>query len=231
MPYMVHLTTKSRNEKTGPIPVSTTEAKTCPSACPLKNAGCYAELGPLGMHWDKVSRGERGDAWPVFVARVAAFKPGTIWRHNAAGDLCGDGVNIDVDALAALVKANKGKRGFTYTHYDAVNNAANAIAIYVANNAGFTINLSANNLRHADQLAGLAIGPVVTVLPADTARPGLKITTPQGRKVTVCPATYRDDVTCKSCGLCAIATRETIVGFPAHGVKAKRADAIARGAQ
>jgi hypothetical protein len=91
--------------------------------------------------------------------------------------------------------------------------------------------LSANDLRHADLWAGLGIGPVVTVLPADTARPGLKLTTPQGRRVTVCPATYRDDITCKSCGLCAIATRETIVGFPAHGVKAKRADQIARGAQ
>lgn len=231
MSYMVHLTLKSRNEKVGPIPVTMTEAKTCPDACPLKGAGCYAETGPVQWNWKKVKQGGTGDAWPAFVARVAAFKPGTLWRHNIAGDLCGDGVNIDVDALAALVKANKGKRGFTYTHYDAVNNAANAIAIYVANNAGFTINLSANNLRHADTLAGLGIGPVVTVLPADAARPGLKITTPQGRKVTVCPATYRDDVTCKSCGLCAIATRETIIGFPAHGVKAKRADLIARGGQ
>ena len=230
MPYKVHLTMKSRNAKTGPIPVSTTEAKTCPDACPLKGAGCYAELGPLGMHWQKVSRGETGDAWPAFVARVAAFKPGTLWRHNAAGDLCGDGLTIDGPALMQLIAANAGKRGFTYTHYNPAI-GRNAARIAEANASGFTINLSANNLRHADALAGLGIGPVVTVLPADAARPGLKITTAQGRKVTVCPATYRDDVTCKSCGLCAIATRETIIGFPAHGVKAKRADAIARGAQ
>ena len=222
MPYMVHLTTKSRNETTGPIPVSTTEAKTCPDICPLKGAGCYGELGPLGMHWQKVSRGERGDAWPVFVARVAAVKPGALWRHNA--------LTIDGPALMQLVAANAGKRGFTYTHYNPAV-GRNAARIAEANQAGFTINLSANDLRHADLLAGLGIGPVVTVLPADAARPGLKITTAQGRKVTVCPATYRDDVTCKSCGLCAIATRETIIGFPAHGVKAKRADAIARGAR
>lgn len=230
MPYTVHLTLKSRNEKTGPIPVSTTEAKTCPDICPLKGAGCYAELGPLGMHWQKVSRGEAGDAWPVFLDKIAALKPGTLWRHNAAGDLPGDGLTIDEGQLFMLAAANVGKRGFTYTHYNP-SIGRNGVCIAGANKAGFTINLSANNLRHADQLAGLGIGPVVTVLPADTARPGLKITTPQGRKVTVCPATYRDDVTCKSCGLCAIATRETIIGFPAHGVKAKRADAIARGAQ
>ena len=32
MTYQVHLTPKSKNEKTGPIPVSTTEAQTCPDA-------------------------------------------------------------------------------------------------------------------------------------------------------------------------------------------------------
>jgi len=80
-------------------------------------------------------------------------------------------------------------------------------------------------LKHADALAETKSGPVVVVLPSSFSGPE-KITTPQGRKVTVCPATYRDDVTCKSCGLCAL-QRETIVGFPAHGVQKKRADQIA----
>lgn len=230
MPYIVHFKKKSGNAKTGPIPVTMSEAKTCPDACPLKGAGCYAETGPVSWNWKKVKEGGEGDAWPAFVEKIAALKPGTLWRHNIAGDLCGDGLTIDGPALMQLVAANAGKRGFAYTHYNPAI-GRNAARIAEANASGFTINLSANNLRHADALAGLGIGPVVTVLPADTARAGLKITTPQGRKVTVCPATYRDDVTCKSCGLCAIATRETIVGFPAHGVKAKRADAIARGAQ
>lgn len=230
MSYTVHFKKKSGNAKTGPIPVTMTEAKTCPDACPLKGAGCYAETGPVSWNWRKVKEGGEGDAWPAFVAKVAQIKPGAIWRHNIAGDLPGDGLTIDGPALMQLVAANAGKRGFTYTHYNPAL-GRNADTIAGANRCGFTINLSANNLRHADKLAGLGIGPVVTVLPADTARPGLKITTPQGRKVTVCPATYRDDVTCKSCGLCAIATRETIIGFPAHGIKAKRADLIARGAQ
>ena len=230
MSYTVHFKKKSGNAKTGPIPVTMTEAKTCPDGCPLKGAGCYAETGPVSWNWRKVKEGGEGDAWPAFVEKVAALKPGAIWRHNIAGDLPGDGLTIDGPALMQLIAANAGKRGFTYTHYNPAI-GRNAARIAEANQAGFTINLSANNLRHADALAGLGIGPVVTVLPADTARPGLKITTPQGRKVTVCPATYRDDVTCKSCGLCAIATRETIIGFPAHGIKAKRADLIARGGQ
>jgi hypothetical protein len=37
---LVHLTAKSRNVKTGAIPVSTTTAESGPDACPLKSRGC-----------------------------------------------------------------------------------------------------------------------------------------------------------------------------------------------
>jgi len=193
MTYQVALTLKSRNEKTGPIPVSTTTYDTCPDACPLRSNGCYAGNGPLGMYWQKVTEHKAGMAWDEFI--VAVFG------------------------------ANAGKRGFTYTHYDVINNAKNREAVNHANKSGFTINLSANNLKQADALAETKAGPVVVVLPSSVSGPE-KITTPAGRKVTVCPATYRDDVTCKSCGLCAL-QRDTIVGFPAHGVQKKRADKIA----
>jgi hypothetical protein len=223
--YQVALTMKSRNEKTGPIPVSTTTFATCPDVCPLRENGCYAGNGPLFMFWQKVTDGNTGTLWADFVDQIRKLKPGTLWRHNQAGDLPGNRINIDGGALAALVVANEGKRGFTYTHYDVTRNEKNRAIVKSANENGFTINLSANNLKHADALAETKVGPVVVVLPSSVSGPA-KITTPQGRKVTVCPATYRDDVTCKSCGLCAL-QRETIVGFPAHGVQKKRADKIA----
>lgn len=225
MTYQVALTLKSRNEKTGPIPVSTTTFETCPDACPLRENGCYAGNGPLFMFWQKVTDKNTGDAWPAFVAKIRDLKPGTLWRHNQAGDLPGNRVNIDAGAFTALVIANEGKRGFTYTHYDVIRNEKNRDIVAHANAKGFTVNLSANNLKHADALAETKAGPVVVVLPSSVSGPE-KITTPNGRKVTVCPATYRDDVTCKSCGLCAL-QRDTIVGFPAHGVQKKRADKIA----
>ena len=223
--YQVALTMKSRNEKTGPIPVSTTTFATCPDVCPLRENGCYAGNGPLFMFWQKVTDGNTGTLWADFVEQIRNLKLGTLWRHNQAGDLPGNRINIDGGALAALVVANEGKRGFTYTHYDVTRNEKNRQYVKNANEKGFTVNLSANNLKHADALAETKAGPVVVVLPSSVSGPA-KITTPQGRKVTVCPATYRDDVTCKSCGLCAL-QRDTIVGFPAHGVQKKRADQIA----
>lgn len=222
-----HLKMRSGNEKTGPIPVSVSGADTCPDACPFKAGnGCYAEGGPMAIHWGKVSRGERGNAFYEFLDEVRAISAGSLWRHNAAGDLPGCGDEIAAIALAELTSANKGKRGFTYTHKPLTE--ANARAIAAANAGGFTVNLSANNLAHADTLVDANVGPVVAVVPATVDGAVTKtLATPAGRTVTVCPATYRDDVTCASCGLCQRAKRKTIVAFPAHGARKRKASAIA----
>lgn len=222
----VALTLVSKNVKTGPIPTSMTTADSCPNACPLagKN-GCYAEIGHVAIHWRKVTNGERGTDWQTFVKAIAKLYRGTLWRHNVAGDLPGDKVKLDSEKLNSLVKANKGKRGFTYTHYNPkLGNNGELIAS--ANSQGFTVNLSANSLAHADELADANVGPIVTLLPS-SVNGNIKLKTPMGRTVSVCPATYRDDVTCQSCGLCAVANRKSIVGFPAHGISKRKADAIA----
>ena len=239
MSYAVHLTLKSGNGKTGPIPVSTTSRSTCPDACPLKDNGCYADLGPLGLLWSVLSAAEPGAlvkrtakatlqtlTWSQFTDAISQLEDGTFWRHNQAGDLPGLGDEIDEVALDDLVEANKGKRGFTYTHKPLTK--TNKAAIKRANKQGFTINLSADNLKEADQLSAAKVGPVVVVLPKKV-HGHTDITTPKGRKVVVCPATYRDDVSCDTCQLCQRQERKVIVGFPAHGTRKKKASAIAEG--
>src|SRR5262249_10840153 len=118
-------TRQSRNIKTGPIPVTTSSSVTCPSACPLKAAGCYAKHDRLGQLWTKLSTTAPGHKfqngaskirainWQELIANVAALPVGTLWRHNQAGDLPGDNNAIDRTALSQLVEANAGKRGFT----------------------------------------------------------------------------------------------------------------------
>ena len=217
----VHLTLKCSNAKTGPIPVSTTDSTTCWSGCGMFTT-CYAKSSHLSIHWRKVSNLERGYSWQEFCQSISNLPAGTLWRHNQAGDLPGVNHAIDYDELTELVDANNGKRGFTYTHKPVLDGLADASrnrdAIAYANAHGFTVNLSANNVRHADALADLDIAPVVTVLPA-TVNGNVKLTTPNGRKIVVCPATYRDEVTCASCQLCQRVNRQVIVGFPAHGSK------------
>lgn len=224
---MVHLTTISHNIKTGPIPVSTSSKQNCPDSCPFKKNGCYAEVGPMAIHWNKVSNGSRGSSYDDFCDQVKRLRKGTLWRHNQAGDLEGENLLIDLPKLKQLVAANKGKLGFTYTHkpvlvedikgdltikekQSIVNN--NIAAIKYANENGFTVNLSGNNIDHAKKLVALNIAPVVSVVPMDA-----KTT----KDFVVCPAVTNVNTNCMTCGLCQ-KQHKKIVAFPAHGsAKAK----------
>ena len=209
--YMASLVVRSGNRKTGPIPVSMTDQTSCPTSCVFRDAGCYAEFGKLRMHWENVAKS--GESWAAFCRTVAALPLATLWRHNEAGDLPGVGDAIDRRALQLLVRANAGKRGFTFTHKP-LRAAADRHAVAAANAAGFTINLSADTLAQADALAELGVGPVAVVLPADAPTRASK--TPGGRSVVVCPNDTAG-MTCEACRLCAHATRKAIVGFRAHG--------------
>ena len=211
---------KSANAKTGPIPVTYSGRDTCPESCPHYRTSCYAEGYYTRKTWDRVDRD--GITWTELCARVAALPDGQLWRHNVSGDLPGAGENVDAKKLAALILANMGKRGFTYSHKK---NPSAIRSIRAANRAGFTVNLSADDAGEADALAELKAGPVAAIVPIDN--PEISYT-PAGRKIIVCPAQSRDGVTCQSCGLCARADRDFIIGFRAHGMREKLADKTAR---
>ena len=210
----------SGNAKTGEIPVTYAARETCPPSCPHYRDACYAEGFHTSLAWNRVPRD--GIAWADLCEKIESLPVNTLWRYAIAGDLPGEGESVDSGALSALVKANKGRRGFTYSH----KKTPQAIkAIRAANRAGFTVNLSADDAGEADTLAALGAGPVACVVPIDCPE---KTYTPGGRKIIVCPAQTREDVTCKTCGLCARADRDAIIGFRAHGTKAKKADETAR---
>lgn len=209
---------QSSNAKTGPIPITYSSRETCPSACPLKKNGCYSDGGPSAIHWNRLSAGKTGVSFDSIISSVKGLPADTLWRHNVAGDLPGVDNSIDGPALRALVSANHGKRGFTYTHKPLTPDNLQAIRSAVA--GGFTINLSANNLRHADELAKTGL-PVCAIVAGDVPR-----RTPEGRFVTQCPATLRDDITCETCALCQKADRRFIVAFPVHGASSRKAKEV-----
>jgi len=224
------VTRKTANQITGPILVTTSPRFTCPTICAFRKGAngslaglCYAEHGALGgFVWTLLDRTDAGEAvmngirvcnFAELLYAVRTLPAGSLWRHNIAGDLLSnDKVTIDRAALRALTAANKGRNGFTFTHYDVLTNLSNRDAIKEANCNGFRINLSGNSLEHADQLADLRIAPVTVILPAGSKQ---NTTTPKGRVVVVCP-TNTHGVTCAECGLCA-RMRSTIIGFPGTG--------------
>jgi len=232
----------SQNAKTGPIPATITERASCWSGCALYEKGCYAFngasaiSGPVsrkaraaGPGTSFVRKSQRSPTGPCGAMRRRAISPAPTMRSTRRWQ---------------LVIANRGKRVIAFTHKPVLPDtpvaARNRSIIAVANTAGFTINLSANNPAEADALAELKIGPVVTILAHDYARRAVRhrakswpdewtetiaewrdriaevpSRTPAGRRIAICPATY-SAATCKSCGACA-RHREAIIGLPAHG--------------
>ena len=187
--------------------------------------GCFGENFHLNLHWKKVSGGQRSQTWDAFCSMVRKMRKGQIWRHNQAGDLPGVNDKIDSEMMAQLVSANKGRDGFTYTHKPLTDE--NLAEIRLANAGGFTVNISANSIRDAVIIRKTHPDlPVVCVLDSKTVG---KVQTVDGVRIVTCPASLRDDVTCYDCGLCQRADRDYVIGFPAHGSRVKKVDAIVAG--
>lgn len=206
---------KSKNDKTGPIPVTYSPRATCGDACPLKDGACYGETGPVSWNWNKLDKAERGDDWYIMIEKIDKLPAMQLWRHNVLGDLPHNNQWIDGNAVRQLMDANIGKLGFTYTHHDMSIEYNRHIVEYANKKGGFTINLSANDIEHADKLYSLDIGPVAVMVPEHQTE---NFKTPMGRDVIICPAAFKDEVTCATCKMCQ-RQRDFIVGLPVHGAR------------
>lgn len=234
----------SSNRKTGPIPVSSTAAQSCPQACPMRTdnaGGCYASSGNTAIHWRALSEGKASTALDLesFARAIRALPVGQLWRANEAGDLMPDDAGrIDAGALAAVVQANAQAKahGFTYTHHPIMGQdehaAHNRQSVQWANAHGFTINASTNSPAHADAVADAAPEvPVVTLMTEEAWQGKATAKTPAGRMIVRCPAEYMQGMDCARCGLCQVSTRRGIVGFTAHGTGKRRVIAIVKAAR
>jgi hypothetical protein len=225
----VSFTPRSEDLTLGPIPLSRTfqvprfnltEALTDPYP---QATGSLTQRLILKRHLRLLAE-PPGLSWDAFCAAVAQLPPGQLWRHNGQGDLLGDPLCFEIAAepLEQLIRANRGKRGFTFSHYHP-QFGNNADLIATANQQGFTINLVADSFTEADELMRRQVAPVVVKVPEDAA-PVLRTTA--GHKVVTCPQRYRRGVTCAACTLCAQAwyrhldRDRDIVAFPIPGLKA-----------
>lgn len=135
---------------------------------------------------------------------------------------------IDRYALEQIAQANKGRRGYTYTHYPWMDATCpdeqwNRMLIQYSNTLGFTINASCETAEQADLAVSLGI-PAVLVVPEDAPNTWH---TPAGNLVKTCPAVLHDHITCQSCdGLCqkqeltgpgGVKRPRHIIAFPLHG--------------
>lgn len=225
MAHWYHLTKKSSNKKTGPIAVSTTSKDSCPSTCPLKSNGCYADSGPLRLHWDAVSAGPwrdkpRGTDLETFVHDLKTLPESSCFRLNQAGDLPHSNGLINAHALELITDACAERKliAWTYTHHS-VDNMNNTVLIKRSNNHGLTVNVSAHSQDHAAECHKQGL-PSVCIVPKNEPR---KSWEHAGVKFLVCPAQWSDK-NCAECKLCSVAERSCVVAFKAHGTQAKKVE-------
>lgn len=218
-----HLSRASGNKKTGQIPVTTTSRNTC-HGCPFDGNGCYAQSGPLALHWRKVSTGERGVRWRHHLADLATLPVGSPLRLNQAGDLVNTAGRISRRYLTALSRVVKDRalKAWTYSHHDPAK-GENAALIRRAQASGLTINVSTETEQAADRAVAAGL-PAVLACPSTETRNTWH--TPAGNVVLVCPA-QRRDTSCSDCMLCHKSGRgrRVIVAFVAHGTGKRKADA------
>jgi len=215
---------RSANSKTGDIPQSYQSRSSCPRSCPIR-LQCYPQVGYYTrLVWDRVDSNKAGQSWAEFCASVAKL-PAGFFRYGIAGDLPGDGVRIDRARALRLAKAAGHLTAYLYTHYDCTGEyEGSAVARHNRSvirsmiRAGFVVNLSANNLTHADQLLALNLAPVASVAPSTWTGDR----TPAGYRAITCPAVTKGK-TCKTCALCTTHRRAVVV-FPAHGARRKSLD-------
>lgn len=222
-----HLSTVSSNVKTGPIAVSTSSRATCSPSCPFFENGCYAESGPLLLHWRKVTEGVRGVTFRAFCDALQRLESGRLFRHNQAGDLPHKMGRISRTFIKSMVASVQHLKAFTYTHHD-VKLGENLSLLRFANRNGFTINVSTESEAAADDAISAGL-PAVMVANSDEKRTTWH--TPAGNTVLVCPAQRSDTTTCADCKLCHHRGRRVVIAFLAHGTSKRKANNVVMGVQ
>jgi hypothetical protein len=218
-----HLSTKSGNSKTGPIAVSTSSKATCSPSCPFlpqNGGGCYAQSGPLNLHWLKVTNGERGTSFQTFLEGLRSLPINSAFRHNQAGDLPHTNGKISRTFIRKMVESVCHLKAFTYTHHN-IKLGENLQLLRFANRNGFRINLSCESETQVDDTIAAGL-PAVMVAKSDEARTQWR--TKAGNIVLVCPAQRSDSTTCADCMLCHHRGRKVAIAFLAHGTGRKRAE-------
>jgi hypothetical protein len=222
---------ESKSAKLRGMAITYSPRATCPTSCPLRANGCYAEVGNVGLQWRRCESGESGRPWAEHLQELERLDAPRV-RLNVAGDLPGAGDEIDPARLRLLAAAATAgaRQAWTYTHKPA--GPANLGAMRAAAALGLVVNLSADTLEDADALAETGL-PVTVVVGVDAPK---DLRTPAGRRVLICPAQLDqgERITCGNCGgagtaLCARQERDFVVGFRAHGSARRKAEFVASG--
>jgi hypothetical protein len=210
----------SHNSKVGDVAATYAPiSMTCPTSCPLRDNGCYAQSGNVGFkvrRTEEYSAGLNGDT----VATLEGDEIADMARHAPKGHALR--IHVSGDATTDY-RARQMARGasvwngpvWSYTH---------AWATVARESWGrVSVLASCESVSQVILAAwrGFAAALVVAEHPAD----GRAYRTPEGVKVIPCPSQTRG-VLCTDCRLCwddqLLMRQGACIAFAAHGASKKR---------
>ena len=218
------LVLRSKNPKIGDAAATYASiASTCPTSCPLRGEGCYAQSGHVVMTVRRLDaagatalEAAREEAQLIIDAALSGKATGLPLRLHVSGDAASDAAAAALGGAVSTWRAEGGGPVWTYTHaWRTVDRAS----------WGPSVAVLASVESEADGREAYARGYAPALVVAEHSSPRAEVR--DGVRWIPCPAQTRDDVTCESCRLCwnteALASRRAGITFAAHGSGRKRA--------
>lgn len=189
---------------------------TCPSTCPHKNNGCYAQMGYVGYQVSRLERVTEGQKYYDIIRKEAQEivkngprANGRTLRLHVSGD-----VRTNATALLLGKAATKWDgQVYSYTH--------SWRQIKRSSWKNISILASCENIKQAKEAwkHGYAASIIVAKHEQDKAY------MMDDMKIIPCPQQTRD-ITCENCGLCMkdkmLHQQKAVIAFAAHGVAKKK---------
>ena len=112
-------TENSNNSKIGKASQTSASQHSCPTTCPFRKAGCYAELGYAGIHTQRLNKSGVEDVIEIAQHEAQAIRElsGELdLRIHVVGDCSTDDAARIVSEAAENHMLKHGKKAWSYTH-------------------------------------------------------------------------------------------------------------------
>lgn len=205
---------RSANSKTGLVSATYASQATCPTTCPLKGSGCYAEGGMVGMHTRKLNKSAETDpdqlAWAESIA-IAGLTGELPLRLHVVGDATTDSAARMLSGAAEFHTRKHAQPVWSYTH----------AWREVARGSWQGVSILASCESTQDAKLAMQKGYAAAVVVAEHKGEGGRAWMEDGVRMVPCPQQTGRSADCRSCGLCmraeSLLTVGSVIAFQVHG--------------
>lgn len=207
----------SDNSKVGKISITAASQSSCPPTCPLRGAGCYAEVGRANLVTSRLNLSQVTD--PVHIAKLEAesirkLSGRRMLRLHVVGDCYVDeGAKILAEA-AAEHTAKMGKPVFTYTHGHSTKRSSWG---------SISVLRSCEKFEQVEQAHKDGFAAAMVVESHESKKAYRK----NGFTIIPCPQQTGSVKDCAQCKLCSqdkkIHSKRAVIAFAIHGARERKA--------